>query len=138
MATPQHPCATCGSAHIHRNGHRSGPARCRGNGCGHQARFVRRAAAERAARCGPVEKRLAGRHSPRSIGRVTGATRVRVANLAKKSAEKCWEVLELGEMGPFVGRRRHNAWRWLAVERARRRAVARGLGRRDAATARRP
>jgi len=46
-------------------------------------------------------------------------------------------VLELDEMWTFVGRKRRKVWLWLALERASRRVVAWGLGRRDAATARR-
>ena len=85
MATTHRTCANCGSAQIHRNGHSSGPARYRCNGCGHPAQFVP-AAAERAAQYGQVEKLLAERKSQRSIGRVTGVARMAVAKLAKKSA----------------------------------------------------
>ena len=55
----------------------------------------------------------------------------------KKAQQKRWEVLELDEMWTFVGRRQHKVWLWLAVERASRRVVARGVGRREAAPARR-
>ena len=86
MVTTQHTGAKCGSAQIHRHGHSSGHARYRCNARGHQARFVP-AAAERAARCGQVEKRLAERHSQRSIVRVTGVARLRGAKLAKKAPQ---------------------------------------------------
>ena len=85
MVTTQHSCAKCGSEQILRNGHSSGHARYRCNGCGHQARFVP-AAAERAARYGQAEKLLVERNSQRSIVRVTGVARMTVAKLAKKSA----------------------------------------------------
>lgn len=85
MVTTQHKCAKCSSAQIQRNGHSGGHARYRCTNCGHQARFVP-AAAERAARCGQVEKLLAERNSQRSIVRVTGVSRMTVAKLAKKSA----------------------------------------------------
>ena len=56
---------------------------------------------------------------------------------SKKAQRRVWEALELDEMWPFVGRKKRKVWLWLAVERASRCVVARVLGRRDAATARR-
>lgn len=47
------------------------------------------------------------------------------------------EDIELDKMWPFVGRKRHKVWLWLAVERASRRIVAWVLGSRGTATLRR-
>ena len=44
--------------------------------------------------------------------------------LPRRSAQaqrKRWEVLELGEWWSFVGHKRRKVWRWLVIERARRR-----------------
>lgn len=99
-----------------------------------------------------VEKLLVERNSQRSIVRVTGGARITVAKLIKKAPVACpplprlrpkkaqhqeWKVLKLDERWTFVGQRRRRAWRWLAVEHARRRIVAWVMGRRDAATTRR-
>ena len=109
-------------------------------------------AAERAARYGQAEKLLTGRTSPRRIVRVSGVARMTVAKRAKKARlasparprlrpkkaqQKRWGALEPDDGGPFVGRERHNVGQWLAVERASRRVVAWGVGRRAAATAHR-
>ena len=146
----------CSSEQIHRNGHRSGPARCRGNGCGHPARCVPAAAAAaagRAARQGRVEKPLAGRNSPRSIVRVAGVARPTAAKRAKKRrrparyrraggrkkrSKRAGRCSDWGNCGRSraAGGTTHSQ-PWLAVERASRRVVARVLGRRGAATARR-
>ena len=69
--------------------------------------------------------------------RAPSPVRTRRSRRPKKAQQTRREVLGLGELWPFVGRRRHHAGRWLAVERASRRVVARVSGRRGAATARR-
>ena len=109
------------------------------------------AAVARAARYAQVDRLLAERNSQRSIVRVSGVSRVTVACLAKKAQvpppclprrrskkaqKRRWEILELDEMGTFVGRKPRKVWLWLAVERVRRCIVAWVLGRRDAATTR--
>ena len=55
----------------------------------------------------------------------------------KKAQRKRWEVLELDEMGTFVGHKKRKVWLWLVVERASRRIVAWTLGSRGEARLRR-
>ena len=92
MVTTHHLCAACGSEHIRRNGSNAGHAKYQCKACGHQARFVP-AAAAKAAQYAQVDTLLAERNSQRSIGRVTGVSRMTIAGRIKKSA---------GRLAPFA------------------------------------
>ena len=147
----QHFCAKCGSDQIRRNGRSQGHARYQCKACRHQAHFVP-AAVAKAAQHAQVDQWLGERNSPRSTERVTGISRMSIAQQIKKARVnspplprlcpkkdrgKDEEVLEMDEAGTFVGRKRRKGWRWLAVERASRRVVAWTLGSRGPATMRR-
>ena len=94
------------------------------------------AAVRKAAPYALVDALLSGRHSQRSIARLTGVARRTIAKRIKKAAlpspsllprrsaqaqRKRWEVLGLDEWWSFVGPKRRKVWRWLVIERARRR-----------------
>ena len=105
------------------------------------------AAVAKAVQYAQVDELLGERNSQRSIGRVTGVSRMSIAHRIKKARasspplprlrqKKDWEVLELDELWTFVGRKRRKVWLWLAVERASRRIVAWTLGGRGQVSAR--
>ena len=85
MVYTQHLCAKCGSDQIRRNGHSQGHARYPCKACRYQARFVP-AAVAKAVQYAQVDELLGERNSQRSIVRVTGGSRLRIAQRIKKSA----------------------------------------------------
>jgi transposase-like protein len=87
MITTHHSCGRCASLQIRKNGSSGGRAKYHCTSCGHQGYF-QPAALARAARYSQVEKLLVERVSQRGIVRITGVSRMTVAKLAKKSAEK--------------------------------------------------
>ena len=131
----RHFCAKCGSAAIRRNGSKKGQPKYQCTACRYQGLFVP-AAVRKAAPCAQVDALLSGRHSQHSIARLTGVARRPIANRIKKAAlpspsllsrrsaqaqRKRWEVLGLDEWWSFAGPKRRKVWRWLVIERARRR-----------------
>lgn len=87
MVTTHHTCGRCASLQIRKNGSSGGRAKYQCTTCRHQGYF-QPAAPARAARYAQVEKLLVERVSQRAIVRLTGVSRMTVAKLAKKSAEK--------------------------------------------------
>ena len=85
MDFTQHFCAACGRDQLRRNGSAGGHAKYQCKGCGHQARFIP-AAVAKAVQYAQVDELLGERNSQRSIARVTGVSRVTIANRIKKSA----------------------------------------------------
>ena len=84
MVYTQHFCAKCGSDQIQRNGHSQGHARYQCKTCRHQARFVSVAVAK-AAQYAQVDQLLGERNPQRSIERVTGVSRMSIAQRIKKA-----------------------------------------------------
>lgn len=80
-------CGKCGSNALRKNGHSKGNAKYLCTSCRHQAVFEP-AAPRKAAQYTQVEKLLLERNSQRSIVRATGVSRMTVAKLAKKSADR--------------------------------------------------
>ena len=83
MVYTQHFCAKCGSDQIRRNGHSQGHARYQCKACRHQARFVP-AAVAKAVQYAQVDELLSERNSQRSIVRLTGVSRMSIAQRIKK------------------------------------------------------
>ena len=66
-----------------RNGSRNGQSKYQCTACRYQGLFVP-AAVRKAAQCAQVDARLSGRHSQRSIARLTGVARMTIAKRIKK------------------------------------------------------
>jgi transposase-like protein len=84
MIHTTHYCAKCGSDQIRRNGSNNGQPKYQCTACRYQGLFVP-AAVRKAAQYAQVDALLVERNSQRSIVRVTGVARMRIAKRLKKS-----------------------------------------------------
>lgn len=144
----QYSCAKYGSDQIRCNGHSQGHACYQCKACRYRARSVP-ATVAKVAQYGQVDALLVERNSLRSIVRATGVSCMSIAKRIRKkrrpvahryrirARKQRWEVLELDEMGSFVGRKVRKVWLCSAVERVIRRIVVWTLGSRGEASARR-
>jgi transposase-like protein len=80
-------CPKCGSDHLRKNGHWQGCAQFYCKACNYRGRFNQKSI-ERAQKYKQVEQLLLERNCQRSMARLTGVSRPRVAKLTKKSLLK--------------------------------------------------